>query len=87
MGTKHQRFRIDRAVMRALHAAGDYQACLYEELRGFGVKVMPTGSASCTYRCTKPDGTRGRGTIGQWPAMNPGDAREAAMREAEKYRP
>jgi integrase len=83
MGTKHQRFRIDREFMRAIRATGEYQGFQDTELRGFGVKVTPTGSASYTYRWTKPDGKQGRLTIGQWPAMNPGDARDAARRESE----
>lgn len=83
MGTKHQRFRIDRDFMRALRGTGDYQAYQCDELRGFGVKVTPAGSASYTYRWTKPDGTQGRKTIGYYPAMNPGDARNAAKRESE----
>lgn len=83
MGTKHQRFKIDRDFMRALRGTGDYQAYQCDELRGFGVKVTPAGSASYTYRWTKPDGTQGRKTIGYYPAMNPGDARNAAKRESE----
>jgi integrase len=83
MGTKHQRFKIDRDFMRALRGTGEYQAFQDSELRGFGVKVTPTGSASYTYRWTKPDGTQGRRTVGYWPATNPGDAREAAKRESE----
>jgi len=83
MGTKHQRVKIDRDFMRALRPTGDYQTYQCDELRGFGVKVTPAGSASYTYRWAKPDGTQGRKTIGYYPAMNPGDARNAAKRERE----
>jgi len=83
MGTKHQRYRIDREFMRGVRATGAYQAFQDSELRGFGVKVTPGGAASYTWRWTKPDGTQGRRTVGYWPAMNPGDARDAARRESE----
>ncbi|WP_233863528.1 Arm DNA-binding domain-containing protein [Paraburkholderia adhaesiva] len=83
MGTKHQRFTIDRAFMRDIRATGAYQEFADTEMRGFRVKVTPAGLASYTYRWTKPDGTMGRLTVGRWPAMNPGEARDAARREAE----
>lgn len=83
MGTKHQRFTIDRAFMRAIAPTGAYQEFADTELRGFRVKVTPAGLASYTYRWTRPDGSMGRLTVGRWPAMQPGEAREAARREAE----
>ncbi|MCP3722765.1 hypothetical protein M3I53_06400 [Paraburkholderia sp. CNPSo 3272] len=46
MGTKHQRFQIDRDFTRALRVTGDYQAYQCDELPGFEVKVTPAGSAS-----------------------------------------
>ncbi|KWK86667.1 DNA methyltransferase [Burkholderia ubonensis] len=67
--------------MRAIRATGDYQAFQDTELRGFGVKVTPAGSATYTYRWTKPDGTQGRKTIGRWPDMNPAEARDTAKQE------
>ncbi|PVX81829.1 Arm DNA-binding domain-containing protein [Paraburkholderia unamae] len=69
--------------MDALRATGEYQAFQDTELRGFGIKVTPTGAKSYTYRWTKPDGTQGRRTIGYYPAMQPGEARDAARRESE----
>ncbi|RAR62475.1 uncharacterized protein DUF4102 [Paraburkholderia unamae] len=69
--------------MDALRATGEYQAFQDTELRGVGVKVTPTGAKSYTYRWTKPDGTQGRRTIGYYPAMQPGEARDAARRESE----
>jgi integrase len=83
MGTKHQRHTIDRAFMRAIRATGAYQEFADTELRGFRVKVTPAGLASYTYRWTRPDGSMGRVTVGRWPEMNPGEAREAAKRETE----
>lgn len=83
MGTKHQRFKIDRAFMQALKPTDAYQEYADTELRGFRVKVTPAGLRTYTYRCTCPDGSMGRLTVGRWPEMQPGEAREAARRESE----
>jgi integrase len=83
MGTKHQRFTIDRAFMQALKPTGAYQEYADTELRGFRVKVTPAGLKTYTYRWTRPDGSMGRLTVGRWPEMKPGEAREAARRESE----
>jgi hypothetical protein len=83
MGTKHQRFTIDRAFMQALKPTGAYQEYADTELRGFRVKVTPAGLRTYTYRWTRPDGSMGRLTVGRWPEMKPGEAREAARRESE----
>lgn len=83
MGTKHQRYTIDRAFMRAIRATGSYQEFADTELRGFRVKVTPAGLASYTYRWARPNGSMCRVTLGRWPEMNPGEAREAAKRETE----
>ncbi|CAG9258545.1 Integrase family protein [Paraburkholderia unamae] len=83
MGTKHQRFTIDRAFMQALKPTGTYQEYADTELRGFRVKVTPAGLRTYTYRWTRPDGSMGRLTVGRWPEMKPGEAREAARRESE----
>lgn len=39
--------------------------------------------ASYTYRWTRPEGTMDRVTLGRWPQMNRGEARDAARRETE----
>lgn len=83
MGTKHQRFKIDRDFMRAIRPTGAYQEFADSELRGFRVKVTPVGLATYSYRWTRPDGSMGRATVGRWPDKAPGEARDAARREAE----
>jgi hypothetical protein len=85
MGTKHQRFTIDRAFMRAIRATGAYQEFADTQMRGFRVKVTPAGLASYTYRGTRPDGSMGRVTLGRWPQMNPGEARNRSSRPQGRH--
>ncbi|MFL9998291.1 tyrosine-type recombinase/integrase [Paraburkholderia sediminicola] len=82
MTTKHQRHRIDRAFLRAIVPTGKYQEFVDDELRGFGVKVTPTGSIAFCYRWQRPDGTQGRKVIAKWPQTQPGEARELCRKEA-----
>ncbi|KWA79527.1 hypothetical protein WL30_32650 [Burkholderia ubonensis] len=76
-----QRYKIDRAFLRAITPTGGYQDYADSELRGFAVKVAPGGTISYTIRWRKPDGGHARRVIGYFPAMNPGDARELARKE------
>ncbi|WP_377688877.1 Arm DNA-binding domain-containing protein [Paraburkholderia dipogonis] len=69
--------------MQALKPTGAYQEYADTELRGFRVKVTPAGLRTYTYRWTRPDGSMGRLTVGRWPEMKPGEARETARRESE----
>ncbi|WP_241300942.1 site-specific integrase [Burkholderia cenocepacia] len=78
-----QRYKIDRAFLRAIKPDGSYQDYADSELRGFAVKVAPGGTISYTIRWRKPDGRQGRRVIGYFPAMNPGDARELARKEMQ----
>jgi integrase len=76
-----QRFRLDRAFMRALTATGRFQEYPDEAFTGLAVRLTPTGSISYTLRYQKPDGTQARKTIARWPETSPADAREIAKRE------
>lgn len=76
------RYRIDRDLLRGIKANGVYQGFQDAELRGFGLKITPTGSITYTYRWTRPDGSQGRKTIGRYPDLNPGEARELARKES-----
>ncbi|KWB17812.1 hypothetical protein WL32_25245 [Burkholderia cepacia] len=75
-----QKFKIDRDFLRSIQPTGKYQEFVDFEVRGFGVKVTPTGTVTYTVRWTKPDGKQGRKVIGYWPNMNPGEARELARK-------
>ncbi len=82
MNSKLTRHKITREFLRALAPTGHYQEFADAELRGFGVKVTPTGTITYTYRWRKPDATQARRVIARWPHMQPGEARELARREA-----
>ncbi|MEM5404104.1 site-specific integrase [Paraburkholderia unamae] len=73
----HQKFKIDRAFMRALNLtiAREY-AC--DQLRGFGVRVAAKGTVTYTYRFLDGTGGPKRVTLGRWPDIDPGAARDAA---------
>lgn len=82
-----QKFKIDREFLRSIVATDKYQEFGDAELRGFAVKVTPSGAVSYTVRWTKPDGKQARRVVGYWPNMNPGEARELAkkgMRDVDK---
>ncbi|WP_342945632.1 site-specific integrase [Paraburkholderia ferrariae] len=70
--------------MRALVPTGKFQDYSDATLRGFGVRVTPTGSVQFTLRFRKPDGSFGRKRIGTYPEMSPGAARDAAKAELEQ---
>jgi integrase len=82
MANTHTRYKIDRSFLRGIKPTGDWQEFSDAELRGFTVKVTPTGTINYTYRWRKPDGTQGRRTIGRYPAVQPAEARELARKES-----
>jgi len=79
------RHKIDRTFLRAIVATGKWQEFADAELRGFVLKVTPTGAISYTYRWTAPDGTRSRKVIGHYPHLQPGEARELARKDATLF--
>jgi integrase len=76
------KYALTRDFIRTIQATGKYQEYLDSDLNGFALKVTPIGSIAYTYRWTKPDGAQGRKVIGHYPVMQPGEAREAARKEA-----
>ena len=52
------------------------------ELKGFCLRVMPTGGATYYYRYRLPNGTRGRVKIGSAAALTPAEARAEAVQKA-----
>lgn len=77
----HQKHKIDRAFMRRLDrtVAREY-AC--DALKGFGVRVAPNGTVTFTYRFLDVTGKAKRVTVGRYPDIEPGDAREKAKGHA-----
>lgn len=73
----HQKFKLDRAFMRALDrtVAREYVCNI---LRGFAVRVAANGTVSYTYRYQDATGKPKRVTVGRWPDIDPGAARDAA---------
>ena len=80
MARPRERFKIDRAFLRAIVADGKYHEYADDELRGFVVKVAPGGTVAYTIRWYRPDGKQGRKVIGYFPQLNPGEARELARK-------
>lgn len=76
-----KRYKIDRDFLRSLTAEGKFREFPDADLRGFVVRMTPAGAVTYTIRWQKPDGMQGRKTIGKWPQMNPGEARELARKE------
>ncbi|RAR51475.1 site-specific recombinase XerD [Paraburkholderia unamae] len=73
----HEKFKIDRAFMRALDRALPREyAC--NALKGFGVRVAPNGTVTYTYRYLDVRGKPKRITVGRWPDSEAADAREKA---------
>lgn len=73
----HEKFTIDRAFVRKIDKTHSREyAC--NALRGFGVRVAPTGAVTFTYRYQDANGKAKRVTIGRWPDIEPGDARQKA---------
>lgn len=77
----HQKHKIDRAFIRTLDRTLPREyACAV--LKGFGVRVAPNGTVTFTYRYLDPTGKPKRVTVGRWPDIEPGDAREKAKGHA-----
>ncbi|MEX3918157.1 tyrosine-type recombinase/integrase [Paraburkholderia sp. BR10872] len=77
----HEKFKIDRAFMRALDRALPREyACAV--LKGFGVRVAVNGTVTFTYRYLDATGKPKRVTVGRYPDIEPGDAREKAKGHA-----
>ncbi|MFM0725581.1 Arm DNA-binding domain-containing protein [Paraburkholderia strydomiana] len=73
----HPKFRLDRAFMRTLDRTLPREyAC--NILRGFAVRVASNGTVSYTYRYQDATGKPKRVTVGRWPDIDPGAARDAA---------
>jgi hypothetical protein len=47
---RQTRYKIDRSFLRGIKPTGDWQEFSDAELRGFTVKVTPTGTINYTYR-------------------------------------
>jgi integrase len=73
----HEKFRLDRNFMRTIDrtVAREY-AC--NVLKGFAVRVAANGTVTYTYRYQDASGKAKRVTVGRWPDIEPGDAREKA---------
>jgi integrase len=72
-----QKYKIDRAFMRIIDRTLPREyAC--STLKGFAVRVAAAGTVTFTYRFLDVTGKAKRVTVGRWPDIEPGDAREKA---------
>ncbi|WP_434664764.1 site-specific integrase [Paraburkholderia sp. A3BS-1L] len=75
--SNHEKFKIDRAFMRALDRTLPREYTC-DQLRGFGVRVAAKGTTTYFYRFLDGTGRPKRVTLGKWPDVEPAAAREAA---------
>jgi integrase len=81
------RVNINRDYLLTIKGNGKSRYIPDEKLRGFCIKVSPTGSVAFYYRWDKPrtaDGKRQQGSrfIANWPGTEPGKARDMAAKFA-----
>jgi integrase len=81
------RVNINRDFLLTIKGDGKSRYIPDEKLRGFCIKVSPTGSVGFYYRWDKPrtaDGKRQQGSkfIANWPGTEPGKARDMAAKFA-----
>ncbi|MDR6384244.1 tyrosine-type recombinase/integrase [Paraburkholderia caribensis] len=81
------RVNINRDFLLTIKGNGKSRYIPDEKLRGFCIKVSPTGSVAFYYRWDKPrttDGKRQQGSrlIANWPGTEPGKARDMAAKFA-----
>ncbi|MFM0019271.1 tyrosine-type recombinase/integrase [Paraburkholderia azotifigens] len=86
-GLKMARVTINRDYLLGVEGNGKLRYIPDEKLRGFCIKVSPTGSVAFYYRWDKPrtaDGKRQQGSkfIANWPGTEPGKARDMAAKFA-----
>ena len=85
------RVNINRDFLLTIKPDGKAHCFRDAKMRGFCVKVTPTGSAAFYYRWDKPraaDGKRRQGGrhIANWPGTEPGKARDMAAKFAATSR-
>jgi len=81
------RIHINRDFLLAVKGDGKARYIPDAKLRGFCIKVSPSGSIAFYYRWDKPrtaDGKRQQGSrhIADWPGTEPGKARDMAQKFA-----
>src|SRR5690242_9838085 len=84
---KMARVTINRDYLLTINGNGKSRYITDHKLRGFCIKVSPTGSVAFYYRWDKPrtaEGKRQQGSkfIANWPGTEPGKARDMAAKFA-----
>lgn len=79
-----KRYDIDRDFLRGIATAGRGKSYADSSLRGFAVKISALGRVSYTVRWQTPTGAQRRLTIGYFPELPPGRAREIAIQELRR---